>query len=937
MRRFEIEGEKKFWQIELTGTEALIEWGKIGGSGKNRQHKTFASESVAKTEIAKLVAKKTTEGFVEIGATATPSPTPPPSPTPSPSPVHSAGAKIVWRSEFDDRVDAPNGFALAGDEKKCLAEIRAYFDAVEDDTPHKTKIEKALKSAKADGRALAQRILTSYAIGKAPPSLDAMGDAALIIEGAPLGAVAGFIHARGGVEALAKTLIATFEVKVDGDDEDGYFFEVGPVDYINHASSLLARIIRRCMSDADDATRARVVALLASAKASTTDFNRHVLFACATNEAAWTEEVVTAFVGKGAGNHRTPRMLFEFVRDPALVTRLAKKAPGSVPAFDLVRDLGLDATDAVIAHHDKEPNYEWAAEALSMIESPAAAKQMAQSLGKKRTTQIAKEYFERRPDLAVPVLEPIVKGDAKLAPFARPVLEAILRAHPELGTGPQKVVAKVASASSVPRSLATPPQLKKAVTLPEWSNNLPQVLLANGTALPESAIQNLLLVLHESPLGAPHPALAEVKASCDPKSLAGFAWALFESWLAASGSSKEGWAFAAVGHLGGDDEARRLAPLVRAWPGESQHARAVVGLDVLGAIGTDVALMHLHGVALKIKFKGLQEKAKLKMDALAKARGLTADELADRLVPDLGLDHETGSLSLDFGPRQFTVAFDEELKPYVLDTSHVKLPDLPKPKQSDDAEKSKEAVERYKSLKKDAKAVASTQITRLELGMCAQRRWSANEFRTFIAEHPLVVHLARRLVWGVYEKDKLTKTTFRVAEDRSLVSADDVEVKLAKDARVGLLHRLDVDEKTLAAWGDHLGRYELLQPFDQLGRALYAIEAKEKTSATLNRMKDVTVKTGKVLGLEVRGWRKGAAQDAGWVWDMNKTIGDFELTLPLGGGLCMGWHEGTPSDQKLGGVTIEKRGARGSKANFGMLSPVAFSELVRELEMMRDA
>ncbi len=53
-------------------------------------------------------------------------------------------------------------------------------------------------------------------------------------------------------------------------------------------------------------------------------------------------------------------------------------------------------------------------------------------------------------------------------------------------------------------------------------------------------------------------------------------------------------------------------------------------------------------------------------------------ELEDRLAPDLGLD-DNGSLLLDFGPRQFTVSFDETLKPFVRDASGSRLKDLPKP------------------------------------------------------------------------------------------------------------------------------------------------------------------------------------------------------------------------------------------------------------------
>lgn len=51
-------------------------------------------------------------------------------------------------------------------------------------------------------------------------------------------------------------------------------------------------------------------------------------------------------------------------------------------------------------------------------------------------------------------------------------------------------------------------------------------------------------------------------------------------------------------------------------------------------------------------------------------------ELEDRLAPDLGLD-DNGSLLLDFGPRQFTVSFDETLKPFVRDVSGSRLKTCP--------------------------------------------------------------------------------------------------------------------------------------------------------------------------------------------------------------------------------------------------------------------
>ncbi len=141
--------------------------------------------------------------------------------------------------------------------------------------------------------------------------------------------------------------------------------------------------------------------------------------------------------------------------------------------------------------------------------------------------------------------------------------------------------------------------------------------------------------------------------------------------------------------------------------------------------------MQLNGIAQKLKFKALQERAKEKIADIAESRELTVAELEDRLAPDLGLD-DNGSLLLDFGPRQFTVSFDETLKPFVRDVSGSRLKDLPKPNKSDDETRANDAVNRYKLLKKDARTIAAQQVARLESAMCLRRRWSLENFQLFL-------------------------------------------------------------------------------------------------------------------------------------------------------------------------------------------------------------
>lgn len=457
----------------------------------------------------------------------------------------------------------------------------------------------------------------------------------------------------------------------------------------------------------------------------------------------------------------------------------------------------------------------------------------------------------------------------------------------------------------------------------------------SGAALPVGAVEHIGSMLAISKLGAPYAGLALVREACTPESLAEFAWDLYEAWAAAGNPSKDGWAFVALGLLGNDETARRLAPKIREWPGEGGHQRAVTGLDLLAAIGSDVALMHLNGIASKVKFKALQDRAKEKIAAVAEARGLTAAELADRLVPDLGLDDD-GTLLLEFGPRQFHVAFDETLKPFVKDTQGARLKDLPKPNKSDDPAQAEAATERYKQIKKDAKAVASLQVTRLELAMIDRRRWAAADFRLFFLEHPLMRHLAARLMWGVYGPDGTLSSAFRVAEDWTLADAQDSAFSLPDEASVGIAHVLEVPKPLQDAFGQVFADYEILQPFKQLGRETYALTDAERQAEKITRYANKTVATGSVMGLVNRGWERGQAQDGGWVGWFSKAVGDgLQVDLELHPGTVVGDLNFEPK-QTFPAITLRKTGTwdKDGLSPFARLHPILVSEVLRDVELL---
>ena len=81
----------------------------------------------------------------------------------------------------------------------------------------------------------------------------------------------------------------------------------------------------------------------------------------------------------------------------------------------------------------------------------------------------------------------------------------------------------------------------------------------------------------------------------------------------------------------------------------------------LGLSSSKLALMSIHAIAFKYKHKQVRNAAKEALSLAAKTRGITEEELEDRLVPDLGFTIH-GEKIMDFGNRSFTAILTTESK-----------------------------------------------------------------------------------------------------------------------------------------------------------------------------------------------------------------------------------------------------------------------------------
>ncbi|QFG20441.1 DUF4132 domain-containing protein [Actinomadura sp. WMMB 499] len=580
---------------------------------------------------------------------------------------------------------------------------------------------------------------------------------------------------------------------------------------------------------------------------------------------------------------------------------------------------------------------------LMPLRSDEIARTMADWLVRLKTAgKTARAWFGRHGTAAAPALVPDALG--KAGPARRAAEHALRLIAGRHGAEPVVAAARVhgdEAAAAVAALLAADPLEALPAKIPavDWADSsvLPQILLRDRRhALPDAAAAHVLTMLAMSKPDAPYAGVGVVRELCDPESLAEWGWALFRWWELCGAPSKENWALTQLALTGDDETVRRLTPVIRAWPGEGGHAKAVLGLDVLAAIGTDTALMHLHTVAQRVKFKALKTRAREKIEEVAAELELTAEQLADRLVPDFGLD-ASGTLTLDYGPRAFTIAFDERLKPTITDDTGKPRKALPKPGAKDDPELAPAAAKRFAALKKDVRTVAADQLARLEQAMVDRRRWPLAEFRDLLAGHPLLRHLVRRLVWTTDGGP-----AFRVAEDGTFADASDDTVVLPDGARVGVAHPLDLGDD-LAAWSEVFADYEILQPFAQLARPVHVLTGEERDAGNLARFEGAKVASGAVLGLVKRGWERGEPQDAGVeVWISRRVGPKRHLVIALDPGIPVGSPD-LLGDQVLTDVRLAERPGdhfwrtEAPSGRFGDLDPVIASEVLADLTHLTES
>jgi hypothetical protein len=438
-------------------------------------------------------------------------------------------------------------------------------------------------------------------------------------------------------------------------------------------------------------------------------------------------------------------------------------------------------------------------------------------------------WFAEHPRAAALGLLAVVHDPAK-----RRASEIMLRRMAEAGH--RELILETARGSAEVRAFLDRDPRLDAVDVPKVTRvTVTRPRLLDGRALGDDAIERILEMLALSQIDHAHAGIADVKAVCEPRSLAEMAWDLAALADAGGRGSRAReypeWMRHGLVPLADDEVIRRLTPALK-------HETIYRVLETLARRGVTSATMEL--ATAHERGDSVQS-----MGRVARAFNQTVDELVETILPTIPLEAD-GAMTLQYGSRPLRVGFDTTLAP-TLSSGDQRLASLPRAKKEDDPIVVRLARERWEELKEDVRTIAHLRGRSLEGAMRTARTIRTPHFLAGWAAHPLGKHLARGMVWSVdgsaaggtsRTPDGRSATglvTFRVTEDGSFADIHDEALSLEEGDLVRVPHPAELSREVKDAWLQTFGDYGLIQPVAQLGRTPLAIELGEEQAQEIIR------------------------------------------------------------------------------------------------------
>jgi hypothetical protein len=370
-----------------------------------------------------------------------------------------------------------------------------------------------------------------------------------------------------------------------------------------------------------------------------------------------------------------------------------------------------------------------------------------------------------------------------------------------------------------------------------------------------------------------------------------------------------------------------IAPTLEKFAGERLFfSAAITALSMLEAKGVPAL------VNLRRKVDGAEratvEKA---IAAIAERQGVPVASLEEDTVADHGVG-ACGELELPAASGQARLSLGEGTSVTLAWISAAGKPQKSPPKAAD--ETGKQQIAAAKARAKSISDTLKTQAWRLECLYLTNHHWPLEAWRRRYLEHPLLAHLARRLIWSVGSG---ADTRLAMPQGDQLLDADGRAFAVTAEAEVRLWHPIDSTVEVVQAWRRRVRELAITQPVKQAWREIYVLTDAERVTETYsNRFAAHILQQSQFRALgKARGW-KAPAQGP---WDVQgppprRPIPESGLTAEFVVGLAATTnHAGHHS---LRPIVTDRLRFTNSFAEFVPLEevpPLILSEILRDVDL----
>ncbi|MCM1358632.1 MAG: DUF4132 domain-containing protein, partial [Prevotella sp.] len=394
------------------------------------------------------------------------------------------------------------------------------------------------------------------------------------------------------------------------------------------------------------------------------------------------------------------------------------------------------------------------------------------------------------------------------------------------------------------------------------------VHFTDGTEVPENYLKALIILYSDMTSIAINNTAVELAGKINPDELNDFTIEVFRRWADKGATAKTKWVMWFCGVHGGHGMIETLMKYIKEWAEHSRGAIASEAVMAMAVNGSQESLMNVDGIARKFKHKQVKNSANKALDDVAGILGITKEELADKIVPDMDFDDKMCRV-FDYGDRKFNVYLTPTLEIEIYNGDK-KVKNLPKVGANDDKEKAEKAYEDFKIMKKQIKTVVANQKQRLEYVLMCDRKWTSENWTNLFVKNPVMHCFAIGLIWGVYAGDKLVES-FRYMDDGSFTNIDEDEFEIPENAEIGLIHPIELTDEQKKSWAEQLSDYEITQPFPQISRPCFRPTDEELNNDEITRFDGVSIGNYTLRGKMLKsGWETGTPQDGGWFWEFDR-------------------------------------------------------------------